>query len=349
MANCRPNQRGGGIIIFIENDINFSVNKNEQMANSHFILIHLNEYKTKIAGFYRSPSTKLDQFIEVLDSILDKTDNLICFGDANYDLFKPNDTNVHAYVQTLNNNNYTILNGLSNGDYTYSKDKNGYAHTSILDHIFSDKFSNSNEIKIDIIDVCFSDHRALLFHCNPGVKTNEPNKKPFTLHDFTKINAGLNELENVPNGFDTFMLKFTDIVKKCTEVKSRKPGKGDKKAWIDRDLRVELKKRNELFKIKKNNPNNLIYRTEFNKLKKKIASRITENRKKFFGTKFTESANNPKKFWRNINSLIHNKTSDGSKKFAIKNQTGQILKAKEAANAFNVHFTNLPQNTIRGW
>lgn len=57
IGNCRKNQRGGGIIIFIRDDIKFNILKNDQLDKSHLILINLNELNTKIAGFYRSPST----------------------------------------------------------------------------------------------------------------------------------------------------------------------------------------------------------------------------------------------------------------------------------------------------
>lgn len=99
VTNCRTNQRGGGIIVFIKDEIGFNVPRNDQVANSHFIVIHLIKFKIKISAFYRSPSTKPEQFIEKLEGILDKTDNLICFGDANYDLFKPNDTNVQSIAK----------------------------------------------------------------------------------------------------------------------------------------------------------------------------------------------------------------------------------------------------------
>lgn len=62
VANCRQNQRGGGILMFIKDDIKFNILKNEQFAKSHLIMINLNEINTKIAGFYRSPSTRLNNF-----------------------------------------------------------------------------------------------------------------------------------------------------------------------------------------------------------------------------------------------------------------------------------------------
>lgn len=121
----------------------------------------------------------------------------------------------------------------------------------------------------------FSDHRALLFQCNVNLKINKPNKQ-ITLHDFEKINEGLLNIGQEAIDIDTFMLKFSDLVKNCTVNKSHKLGNGEKKAWIDRDLRVELKKRNELFKLKKRNPNNLIYRDEFNRVKKRVAAKIND-------------------------------------------------------------------------
>lgn len=166
LGNCRTNQRGGGIIFFINDNLNYNVIKNEQFHKSHLILINLSDLNIKVAGFYRSPSTRTDHFFEILENTLDKIDNLICCGDANLDLFKINDLQVQKYINILEINNYKLLNEVDQEQYTYSEDKNGHKHTSILDHIFSDKFSNSNEVNIDIREVCFSDHRSLIFDCN---------------------------------------------------------------------------------------------------------------------------------------------------------------------------------------
>lgn len=115
-------------------------------SKSHLILINLSNLNIKIAGFYRSPSTKSGDFLEILESLLDKTDNLICFGDFNYDILKPDDSNVHNYLQIIKNNGFHILNSNVSTDYTYREDKNGREHLSILD-----LFSQTNFVLVIIL------------------------------------------------------------------------------------------------------------------------------------------------------------------------------------------------------
>lgn len=125
IGNCRQNVRGGGIIIFIKDDIKFNILKNVQFSKSHLIMLKLSDLNMKVAGYYRSPSTKFDEFIEILENTLDKTDNLTCFGDSNFDLLKQNDSNVQKYINTITNNGYNILNTTDRDNYTYCEDKNG--------------------------------------------------------------------------------------------------------------------------------------------------------------------------------------------------------------------------------
>lgn len=47
IGNCRSTHRGGGIIIFLRNDINFKILKNEKFEKSHLILINLISFNIK--------------------------------------------------------------------------------------------------------------------------------------------------------------------------------------------------------------------------------------------------------------------------------------------------------------
>lgn len=97
---------------------------NNLHGKSHLTLINLNDLNLKIAGFYRSPSTKPEIFFDILENFLDKNDNLICLGDANFNLLKSNDNNTIKYLDILKSNNFNILNNITENDYTYSEDKN---------------------------------------------------------------------------------------------------------------------------------------------------------------------------------------------------------------------------------
>lgn len=177
IGNCRTIQRGGGILFFIRDTIRFKIIRNEQYCKSHLLLINLNDFNMKIAGFYRSPATKPEVFLDILENTLGKNENLLCLGDVNFDILKKDDTNVKHYIDILENNNYSILNKIDEKNHTYHEIKNNKKHTSILDHIFSDNFQNRDDYNFETIDVCFSDHRMLLFECNLGSKKIEVQQK----------------------------------------------------------------------------------------------------------------------------------------------------------------------------
>ena len=284
IGNCRPNQRGGGIIIFINEDIKFNIVKNEHFEKNHLIVINSNDLNTKIAAFYRSPSSNSDKFIELLENSLDKLDNIICLGDANFDLLKGNDVQVQNYVETLKTNNFNILNDFDMNSFTYREIKNGKTHVSILDHIFTDKFDKSGDFKVEIQEVCFSDHRALLFECDLNSEiTNSPKK--VTFYDFDKINNDLINFDFDSIDFGEFMDFFSNSVKNHSQIKYYKNSPIEKKPWIDGELKIELKKRKELYNLKKNNPQSLVFKSEFNKQKNKVGVKIIQKRKEFFDSR----------------------------------------------------------------
>lgn len=170
VANCRTNHRGGGVIMYIRNDIKFNTVYNELYDKSHLLMISLNDLNFKIAGFYRSQATKHEQFFEILENLLDKTNNLICLGDANFNILKKDDQTTNKYLDILENNNYKILNNINTENYIYSEEKNETHYISILDHIFSDYFDSDKKFNIEIRDVDFTDHRLLFFKCKLKTK-----------------------------------------------------------------------------------------------------------------------------------------------------------------------------------
>ncbi|MBN1252535.1 MAG: reverse transcriptase family protein, partial [Bacteroidales bacterium] len=258
-----------------------------------------------------------------------------------------NDKHVQNYVETLKINGFNILNDYDVNSFTYSENKNGNSHVSILDHIFTDKFDKSSDFKIEIQNVCFSDHRALLFECDLNIERNNKSKG-VTLYNFEEINYKLNNIDINAIDFEEFMKVFSELIKNHSQTKIYKNNLVEKKPWIDRELKIELKKRKELYNLKKNNPHNLALKTEFNRQKNKVGAKIIQNRKEFFDNKFRNSVNDPKKFWSNINSLLYNKNSEKRETFELKNVSGQILNEKQTADTFNEHFITLPLKTING-
>ena len=93
---CRETFKGGGVVIYVKNDLNFKNLKhtkefcNEKIIEMAAIKLHTNiiQYDSiYVVGIYRSPSAPMENFLNTLDKIFNNllTDNtnLILMGDLN--------------------------------------------------------------------------------------------------------------------------------------------------------------------------------------------------------------------------------------------------------------------------
>lgn len=99
------------------------------------------------------------------------------------------------------------------------------------------------------------------------MKINNISKKQIRIIDYENIANALNSFDFEKYNYREYLEFLKETVNKCTRVKKFR-GNNSKKIWIDDAIKIELKKRKNLFDLKRNNPNNEIYRTEFNKQKK---------------------------------------------------------------------------------
>lgn len=266
VANCRINVRGGGIIMFIKNDISFNILKNDNHEKSHLILINIYKLNLKICGFYRSPSTPSKIFFEILDNILEKNDNMICLGDANFNLINETDNNTCKYIDIVNTNNYVILNNKEEINFTYREGN----HKSIIDHVIANRMISSNKYEIKLEDVPFTDHRFIYFKCDTDCESERKQKKEIIMTDYAGICTELNSFEYPNFSYEEYTKYFSNLVKKYSKTKMIKINNSiKKKQWIDRELRIELNKRKKLYILKRNNPKNMQVRDELIFQKKK--------------------------------------------------------------------------------
>ena len=94
----RPTKRGGGLAVFVRNDINYSM-LNFTIDIEHMAISLINEQGTKatLSLIYRPPSSSIDSFIENFDKLLFELKKLKheCFvtGDFNIDMRKETNEN----------------------------------------------------------------------------------------------------------------------------------------------------------------------------------------------------------------------------------------------------------------
>ena len=94
----RPTKRGGGLAVFVRNDINYSM-MNFSIDIEHMAMCLINEQGTRatLSLVYRPPSSSIDSFIENFDKLLFELKKLKheCFvtGDFNIDMRKETNEN----------------------------------------------------------------------------------------------------------------------------------------------------------------------------------------------------------------------------------------------------------------
>lgn len=77
-----------------------------------------------------------------------------------------------------------------------------------------------------------------------------------------------------------------------------------------------------------------------------VSNEILRKRKEYFDLKFTETKDNPKQFWKNINHLIYNKQHNEPNEIELKDENGKIINIADATNIFNRYYISIPRTTL---
>ena len=149
--------------------------------------------------------------------------------------------------------------------------------------------------------------------------------------------------ECVQTAFSVFMKIVTNNFNECCPLEKVKINYKNRHDWVTKDLKADMKKREELFKISKKNP------TEHNiqahkKFRNIVLSRQRQAERKHFKEQYDQSLNeqNYKKAWDITRFLI-----DGKSNFSKNKVTEYIVNNKKMtdpvaiANSFNDYFINV--------
>ena len=204
----RIGRRGGGVAVYIRNEIHVRVN----FARSTFTfdIIHLSlqlhRVKQDVILVYNSNKTNLPLLLRELENILSSSNgqSALIFGDFNINLFDK-DTDQDRYLDLLHTFNF----GWVNTEYPTRESAN---LNSCIDHVFVNDFQFGYDVHIVLNDI--SDHNIIVLDCYregcyveknritnvikmvlPGRVKEALRKKPF--HESSESACGLAEdLEN---------------------------------------------------------------------------------------------------------------------------------------------------------
>ena len=352
--NCLTIKKGGGVAMFIKNDLDYSEVSHKHLNTSNINIesqwISIKQKNSKpilIGNVYRPPQGDIDEFIHVLENIFTTVDlnkiELYIMGDVNIDFNDKKDAATKKIISLIKPYG---LSQLIKQPTRFSRDKD-----SILD-VF---ITNSGSIRnVGVCDVNISDHQMILL-TRKKIKTIHK-KCAFTGRSYRNYNK--NEFqdtlrnadwENFDNSNDVsdkweilIDLINTIIDKKCP-VKSYKV-KQQKEPWITPPLLELIKDKDHALKKAKRKKDDLLWK-EAKRLRNDCTKRLRTARADYIKENLENNLGNSKKIWKNIQNILPNKKNKTAPNVDLyDHESDSIVPPEETADFINNFFVNIGPN-----
>ena len=343
------NRHGGGVCVYIKNDIAFNPRldlHNDKNEALWFELL-LPRSKPIIVGVcYRSQenTTFLSHFEETLSKIRSDCEIMV-LGDFNYDYLLPvkSCAILRMYKDVLNL--FSLQNLINEPTRLISN--------SCLDHILC---NNSNKIcQSGTICIGMSDH--ILTYCSRKVV-----KKQISQHNVIKIRSLknyspehlLNSIfsanwsnvycSDVNHAWETFKTIFTGILDHVAPIKEIRL-KSRTEPWINNTILEDIRNRDSFLYQYKKTKDHAKY-SQFSKLRNKVQRDVRKAKANYFQDQIEVNKSDSKKLWNQFKSLGYSsKTKDQSK--VVLNVDGQpCFNSTTVANYINSFYTTVASSLV---
>ena len=354
-------KEGGGIAIFISNDLEYStldITVPIEMQPFFDCLFIETKYGNKsivIGVLYRSPTfNSIKDFYKFIDPILQSFETsskeVLLMGDTNIDILKYQQNNLtSSYLDRL----------ISHGFLPKISLPTRVTHTSatLIDHIFhklSDTKTYQGSITTDITD------HYINFICLELNKSNQNSKKEVTyrvVNDET-INSFNNDLRttswnrilnnnDVDEAYNDFINIYNNLMDKNLPVKTIKFNRKIHKIkpWITKGILISMRQRYKLaMKLKglHNEDYRLIQLDRYKKYRNCLNSVIRLSKQLHWSNLFKKYEKDMKNTWKLINNILHkeNNKNNISTHF-ITDDNNELKDNQEIADSFNEFFVNI--------
>lgn len=353
-ANCNDGYRAGGVIIYVKQNIKVLNCHNVQFNTADVIKININvnDQDFHIFAFYRLHLFSKEMFIDELGNYLTIERNLrfnknvIFIGDLNINLLE-NKLTTDEYLNVL------ALSGLECMSIEATRVMPGFE--SCLDHVFS-KVSSKDMIKVhvDTVHANITDHAMIVVSVqvrgsnrDKNVIT-EPTDSNLSRIDYVKLNnlldtADWSDVYNKTDAslaFDTFFLKFNQMVLDAKVLVIKKQGSKKIKPWMNNFLAMRVKIKNKLYKNLKLHPNNDKLKSYYKKYRDKLQMEIQNTKMKYYSARFVNVKGNSKALWNEVKAVTGQNVNKSDVEF-LEVGDQKIYGVKEMTNAFNDHFLSI--------
>lgn len=355
---CRKNNKGGGVAIWVNNEVNvkvidvgrFCVEKSIEICA---IKVSLNNNSLIIVNCYRSPSGDMNVFLYNMNGVLNylykPNINFILCGDVNVD---------GCIVDGLASKEFRMLCNVTSSfnllPIVNWPTRVTDASATIIDNIFTNIDCTE---KCIVVDNIISDHRTILLQSNL-LSSNKNQNQPFFyerrifseslmsrfLADLSNHNWNtlyfLDDIDKAFNSFfDIFHQKFNNHfpVTKCYKKAD------DGKKWVTPEVRFSSTALRDLHNLSRCNPS----LKESYKTAKKIHKNLVETTKReYYQLKIFSSDNPGKMAWNVISDLSGKSSKVNDSNFKIIHKENILEDPQDIANLFNQFFIDIPNKIL---
>ncbi len=367
ILQTRAQARGGGVGIYLKNNVTFTLLTNfsifyERLFESVLIEVTPKFGKKFIIGSVYRPGTlppgktftqQFNDFTEVFTNLLselnDKYDSVYLYGDLNLDLLKHSENKfISEYIETLFSFGFLQL--------VLKPTRISNMSATLIDHVISNVLTA--ECKTVILCNPISDHFPIL-HAH---KTNKSNSIPKTIEsrNFSEPNLmafrtaltnynwqHILEKDCAQEAFDRFSDNFQQIFDLYFPLTKKKLNYKFNKIspWMTRGLmisRITKIKLNQIYVRKPTFTNKsklVIYRNLYNKT-------IREAKKLFYHDKLLEHKSNAKKTWQTLFHAIRRSKERKASCASLLIENTINNNPKMIAEEFNLFFTNAAADIV---
>lgn len=335
--DCRKNQRGGGVAIYVLNNIRARLLEVINIQNVQFMVLDLIDFKLKIGVCYRPPQRdNLTVFEQALSELLRKHRHLILLGDMNIDLLKQNDPITKNYLNGLASLYFNSINKV-HADMATRIDTKRESFT-IIDHILSD-LNHEMFSHCAISDNPLSDHRLILLNMKVNISHANGTKTTFDKVNYEKLSSELPDLST--NSFESFHKELVNLVNKNTIQIKPKSNKSLNKPWFDNQLKKLSRERDKFYKLKTKYPHNLQILETFKYHQRTFRKTLKNKKRIYYDQLIDANKGNTRLTWRITNEIINNRTKSSDENIMLITSNKAVSNDLEVASEFNEYFASV--------
>ncbi|XP_055590354.1 uncharacterized protein LOC129742479 [Uranotaenia lowii] len=333
---------GGGLAIYVRDDIKFTIKRNTEDDGYHHIGIEILHYGESITvhGIYRPPGYNFSKFINHLEILLTEANlskPIFILGELNIPINRENDSVVLQYQSLLSCFSLAVSNNIVTRP----------ASNNLLDH----SIVRINDLR-SIINCTFecdiSDHRPVLTtYINkkalPEVKilSRRHTNREHLEKDFIDFLRNADFRNQDPNArLNTITERYQQLLVKHTHVTTAVVRMRKICPWMTLEIWQLLKSRDKILRKLKKNSTNLNLSEQMKRMNKQLQNAKRKAKIEYYEQLMNTS--NMKILWKRINEMIGKNSKPDELTLNLYGKS--VDSPLPVANAFNEFFTAIGQH-----